>query len=86
LDSRDSYFSLEEEKSDRRLLWISFHQRIIAAFEAIWVCIHDLLCNDAPEGYVPEDLEDDSSLTTKDILSYSWRALRELRLDMRTID
>ena len=31
------------------------------------------------EGHVPEDMEEEPDLTTKDILSYSWRGLKEAR-------
>ena len=38
-----------------------------------------MLCSDAPEGHVLEELEDELEINTKDILSYSWRALKEAR-------
>ena len=38
-----------------------------------------MLCSDAPEGHVPEELEDELEINSKDILSYSWRALKEAR-------
>lgn len=41
------------------------------------MCVQNLLCNDAPEGYMPEDMEEAVDVTTKDILSYAWRALKE---------
>jgi hypothetical protein len=59
--------------------WRQFHVRIIAVLHAIWVCVHDVLCNDAPEGYVPEEMDEEYSISTKDILSYCWRALKEAR-------
>jgi hypothetical protein len=39
--------------------------------------VKDVLCNDAPEGYIPDEVNDEVNITTKDILSYSWRALKE---------
>lgn len=39
----------------------------------------DVLCNDSPEGHLPEDLEDVNSIDTKDVLSYSFRAIHESR-------
>jgi hypothetical protein len=37
------------------------------------------LCADAPEGHVPEEMEEETSVDTKEILSYSWRGLKEAR-------
>lgn len=59
--------------------WRKFHDRIVVALHEVWVCVHDVLCNDAPEGYVPDELDEDFSISTKDILSYCWRALKEAR-------
>lgn len=64
----------------RRLLW-----RLMPSFGALWYCIKDVLCNDAPEGHVPDDMEAEADLSTKDILSYSWRALKESSLLLRTV-
>lgn len=44
-----------------------------------WGCVRGLLCNDAPEGFLPEDMEETVDITTKDFLSYAWRALKESR-------
>jgi len=49
----------------------------------VWYCVRPILCNDAPEGHIPEDLDPESDIDTKDILSYSWRALREARYGSR---
>lgn len=51
----------------------------------IWACVRDTLCNDAPEGFLPDEADDESSMTTRDLLSYSWRALKESSLLLRTI-
>ena len=53
--------------------------RLDSAIIKTWNCMKAVLCDDAPEGFVPEELEDEADLTTKDILSYSWRALKESR-------
>jgi len=50
-----------------------------------WRSVRHLLCNDAPEGYMPEDMEEDASLTTRDVLSYAWRGLKESSLLLRTL-
>lgn len=59
--------------------WQALHARIITCIEGIWTIVHDVLCNDAPEGHLPEDMAQDSDISTKDALSYSWRALKESR-------
>lgn len=51
----------------------------------LWECVQGLLCNDAPEGYLPEDMDDDADRNTKDVLSYAWRALKEASLLLRTV-
>jgi hypothetical protein len=47
--------------------------------ESLWICVHQILCADAPEGHVPEEMDEEVSLDTKEILSYSWRGLKEAR-------
>ncbi|KAF2836658.1 hypothetical protein M501DRAFT_939156 [Patellaria atrata CBS 101060] len=65
--------------------WSKLHHRIFVSLHIIWQCVKPILCNDAPEGYVPEDLEQEDALSTKDILSYSWRALKEASTLLRVI-
>lgn len=64
---------------DKYLIWRQVHARILTAFETLWSIVQSVLCADAPEGHVPEDLEEEASLDTKEILSYSWRGLKEAR-------
>lgn len=60
--------------------WRSLRDRIRKLLPQVWDGVRRILCNDAPEGYLPEELEEeDEGLSTKDVLSYSWRALRESR-------
>lgn len=59
--------------------------RIYECIRQTWSCVRDTLCNDAPEGFVPEDVDEEDDLSTKDVLSYSWRALREASMVMRTV-
>lgn len=58
--------------------------RMIEQVAAIWMVVKPILCNDAPEGYTPEDLEE-SSESTKETLSYCWRALKEASLLLSTL-
>ncbi|KAJ5613334.1 hypothetical protein N7510_006528 [Penicillium lagena] len=57
-------------------VWRSLHDRIIAICDKIWLEVKPVLCIDSPEGHTDEPIED-LSVGPKDILSYSWRALRE---------
>ncbi|KAF2477596.1 HEAT repeat protein-like protein [Lindgomyces ingoldianus] len=65
--------------------WKKAHEQICTCFVTLWSCIRDVLCTDAPEGYVPEELEDEPSINTKEILSYSWRGLKEASVLLRAI-
>lgn len=71
---------LKSVPSDQLDEWRAIHLRIFAAYKALWSCIWKVLCADAPEGHVPEDMEEETSIDTKEILSYSWRGLKEARL------
>ncbi|KAK3676280.1 hypothetical protein LTR78_004031 [Recurvomyces mirabilis] len=59
--------------------------RLIVCLHDVWTVVKPILCNDAPEGYLPEDMEDTSEVSTKDTLSYCWRALKEASLLTGTI-
>ncbi|KAJ4298165.1 hypothetical protein N0V90_006064 [Kalmusia sp. IMI 367209] len=59
--------------------------QLINECDTVWSCVRDVLCVDAPEGHVPEDLEEEASLDTKEILSYSWRALKEASTLLRVM-
>lgn len=59
--------------------WRSLHDRIINICDRVWEEVKPVLCIDSPEGHTDEPIED-LSVGPKDILSYSWRALRESSL------
>jgi hypothetical protein len=50
----------------------------------IWDIVKPILCNDAPEGYLPDELEG-SRESAKEMLSYCWRALKESSLLLSTV-
>ncbi|WPH02770.1 Hypothetical protein R9X50_00563800 [Acrodontium crateriforme] len=54
--------------------------RLSKCLHDIWTVVHPVLCDDAPEGYLPEGLEESVGVSTKDTLSYCWRALKEASL------
>jgi hypothetical protein len=54
-------------------------RRILFCARQIWLTVKHVLCDDSPEGHLPEELEDIEGLDTKDLLSYSFRAVHESR-------
>lgn len=54
--------------------------RLVVCLHDVWCVVKPSLCNDAPEGYLPEAMEETSDMSTKDTLSYCWRALKEASL------
>jgi hypothetical protein len=57
--------------------------RIVSSCSQIWVQVKDVLCNDSPEGHLPQDLDEIDVVDTKDVLSYSFRAVHESRYASR---
>ncbi|KAI9047970.1 hypothetical protein LZ554_007771 [Drepanopeziza brunnea f. sp. 'monogermtubi'] len=60
-------------------------QRMVDCCSRIWIAVKDILCNDSPEGHLPQDLEEGNDIDTKDVLSYSFRAVHESSNLMRTL-
>ncbi|KAK3682638.1 putative death-receptor fusion protein-domain-containing protein [Podospora appendiculata] len=76
--------------SDSQLEGIQeIHRRVFACSGRIWLAVKHVLCDDSPEGHLPEELEEVEGLDTKDLLSYSFRAIHEssnlLRLMVGTL-
>ncbi|KAF4266943.1 hypothetical protein KXV68_002181 [Aspergillus fumigatus] len=59
--------------------WRLVHTRIVSICDRIWKAVKPVLCIDSPEGHSDEPIEE-FNIGPKDILSYSWRALRESSL------
>ncbi|KAJ5489742.1 hypothetical protein N7539_004632 [Penicillium diatomitis] len=59
--------------------WRSIHDRILFICNRVWEEVKPILCIDSPEGHT-DDPAEDLAVGPKDILSYSWRALRESSL------
>ncbi|CAN8096998.1 unnamed protein product [Discula destructiva] len=59
--------------------------RIIDLCTRIWNAVSYVLCDDSPEGHLPEELEEIEGLDTKGLLSYSFRATHESSNLLRTI-
>ncbi|KAJ6063335.1 uncharacterized protein N7446_007455 [Penicillium canescens] len=59
--------------------WRSVHERIVSICDRIWLEAKPVLCIDSPEGHSDEPTEE-LNVGPKDVLSYSWRSLRESTL------
>ncbi|KAK5118275.1 hypothetical protein LTR62_002788 [Meristemomyces frigidus] len=53
------------------------HASVVRCLEDVWAVVKPILCNDAPEGYLPEDMDEVAEVSTKNTLSYCWRSLKE---------
>jgi hypothetical protein len=60
--------------------WEYVQSTIVQCCERIWIIVKEILCNDSPEGHLPRDLDELEIIDTKDVLSYSFRAIHESRL------
>lgn len=58
---------------------IQLQQRMIDASLRIWQAVKGILCNDSPEGLLPEEIDESDVVDSKNILSYSFRAIHESR-------
>ncbi|KAI5295035.1 hypothetical protein KEM52_002538, partial [Ascosphaera acerosa] len=64
-------------------VWRGIHDRVLALCGHIWHGVRDILCLDSPEGQNDEMTEDVAG--PKDVLSCSWRALRESSLLLHAV-
>jgi hypothetical protein len=79
VDGDDFYSSLSTTPVETFFGWKQTHDEILENIQGFWTCIEHILCTDAPEGHVPDEIDEEASLDTKEILSYSWRGLKEAR-------
>lgn len=52
---------------------------LVSCCERVWKAVRDVLCDDSPEGHLPQELEELEGLDTKNLLSFSFRAIHESR-------
>jgi hypothetical protein len=79
VDQDQFYSGLSKTSPDIFQQWKKPHNDILGCIEDFWTCVQHILCADAPEGLVPDEIEEEASLDTKEILSYSWRGVKEAR-------
>ena len=79
VDQPDFYQTMSNAPKETSAQWRQLHKDIVTSIESFWSYVHHVLCADAPEGHMPDELEDEESLDTKEVLSYSWRGLKEAR-------
>jgi hypothetical protein len=79
VDQDQFYKSLSMATATEFAQWRKAHDENLKCIEDFWACIQHILCADAPEGLVPDEIDEEASLDTKEILSYSWRGLKEAR-------
>lgn len=75
---------LKASESELKLLE-PLQQQLVDACERIWNAVKDVLCDDSPEGHLPQELEEMEGLDTKGLLSYSFRAVHESSNLMRSM-
>lgn len=73
-----NFYSFVSSKESSYENWKAIHLRIVQVCDKIWNEVKPVLCIDSPEGHTDEPIEE-LGVGPKDILSYSWRALRESR-------
>lgn len=67
------------KEDEIRRKWNGHHRNIYLLCTRIWIAVRNVLCNDSPEGHMPEDIDEIETIDTKDVLSYSFRAIHESR-------
>ncbi|ETS85749.1 hypothetical protein PFICI_03774 [Pestalotiopsis fici W106-1] len=77
--------SSTDYSSDEVILLETLQARAISSCQRIWQAVRLVLCDDSPEGHLPEELEEVDQLDTKDLLSYSFRAIHESSHLLRVI-
>ncbi|KAL5117570.1 hypothetical protein ACEQ8H_004463 [Pleosporales sp. CAS-2024a] len=85
LDQEPIYSSLSKLPDEAFSQWKTAHGDLFECITNFWACIQHILCADAPEGLVPDEIEEEASLDTKEILSYSWRGVKEASMLLRVM-
>ncbi|EAS34462.3 HEAT repeat protein [Coccidioides immitis RS] len=78
-----NFHAIVSSSQDSVSAWSSFLKRILSICSRIWFGVQDVLCVDSPER--EHENPDEDLAGPKDILSFSWRALRESSLLLNAI-
>ncbi|KKZ68139.1 hypothetical protein EMCG_06196 [[Emmonsia] crescens] len=81
--STPEFYSLFPSPANGPPYWRLYHDRLILLCENVWLGVRAILCIDSPEGQ-DEDAADELK-GPKDLLSCSWRALRESSMLLHAI-
>nr|OQO24504.1 hypothetical protein B0A51_09535 [Rachicladosporium sp. CCFEE 5018] len=57
-------------------------ERLNRVLQSVWKLVAPTLCEDAPEGHTTDESDETPDLSSKALLSYCWRALKEASLLM----
>ena len=79
VDQHGFYTGLSSAPEEALERWKQLHREVVASIELLWSYVYHVLCADAPEGHIPDEMDDETSLDTKEVLSYSWRGVKEAR-------
>ncbi|OAF99231.1 HEAT repeat protein-like protein [Paraphaeosphaeria sporulosa] len=85
VDQDEFYSELDKLDADGFNELKKIHNQLLDDCTTMWIIVENILSADAPEGHVPEDMDEEVSLDTKEILSYSWRGLKEASTLLRVI-
>ncbi|KAL5444724.1 hypothetical protein PMIN07_003330 [Paraphaeosphaeria minitans] len=85
VDQDGFYSELDKLDADSFKELKTIHNQLFDDCTTTWTIVENILSADAPEGHVPEDMDEEVSLGTNEILSYSWRGLKEASTLLRVI-
>lgn len=76
--------------NDSSVGWAALHSHILQTSDLIWNVVQEVLCDDSPEGSLPVSVREQQSSSlrgpeTQVVLSFCWRALREISNLLRTV-
>lgn len=79
VDQFKDFLDEDPEQVESHVQLERLQERMASCCTRIWHAVRDILCNDSPEGHLPQDLDEVDEVDTKDVLSYSFRAIHESR-------
>jgi hypothetical protein len=82
MTTESSYVQITQEQANEAQ---QLQSEIVAGCRRTWRLVEHVLCDDSPEGHMPEELEDQDGLDTTDVLSYSFRAVDESSILLRSL-